>query len=225
MQVHHIFPKALLYQHGYSKADVNAIANLTFLTQDTNLRVSDHDPAEYLEAFARTQPGAVASHWIPMERDLWRVENYHAFLATRRELLAQAANVFLDSLLAGVVPESATSPSGLEHRVVVVSGGVESEEEEQLIQACNAWVVQHGLPEGEYLYELTDALTGEPLAVLDLAWPSGLQEGYSQPVALLIDESQETEEAANRAGYRYFTDVDAFRTYVRQEILALPSAS
>jgi hypothetical protein len=225
LQVHHIFPKALLYQHGYSKADVNAIANLTFLTQDTNLRVSDRDPAEYLEAFARKHPGAVASHWIPMERDLWRVENYHTFLAARRELLAEAANIFLDSLLAGVVPESTTSPSGLEQRVVVVSGGVESEEEEQLIQACNAWVVQHGLPEGEYLYELTDALTGEPLAALDLAWPSGLQEGYSQPVALLIDESQETEEAANRAGYRYFTDVHAFRAYVQQEILALPSAS
>jgi hypothetical protein len=97
--------------------------------------------------------------------------------------------------------------------------------EERLIQACNAWVVQHGLPEGEYLYELTNALTGEPLAVLDLAWPSGLQEGYSQPVAALIDESQETEEAANRAGYRYFIDVHAFHAYVRQEILALSSAS
>jgi hypothetical protein len=59
--------------------------------------------------------------------------------------------------------------------------------------------VQHGLPAGEYLYELTDALTGEPLAVLDLAWPNGLQEGYSQPLALLIGESQETEIVANRA--------------------------
>jgi hypothetical protein len=95
-----------------------------------------------------------------------------------------------------------------------VPGGVDSEEEEQLIQNCNAWVVQQGLSEGEYLDELTDALTGEPLAVLDLAWPSGLQEGYSQPVALLIDEDQETEEAANRVGYRYFTDVNAFRAYV-----------
>ncbi len=107
----------------------------------------------------------------------------------------------------------------------MVPGGVESEEEEHLIQECNAWVAQQGLLEGEYLYELTDALTGEPLAVLDLVWPSGLQEGYSQPVALLIGEGQETEEAANRAGYRYFTDVKAFRAYVQQEILAIHSAS
>ena len=56
--------------------------------------------------------------------------------------------------------------------------------------------------------------------MLDLAWPDGLQEGLSQPVALLIDEGQETEEAANRAGYRYFTDAESFRAYVRKEILA-----
>jgi hypothetical protein len=92
---------------------------------------------------------------------------------------------------------------------------------ELLIQACNAWVAQQGLSEGEYLYELADPSTGEPLAVLDLAWPNGLQEGYSQPIALLIDEGRETEEAANRAGYRYFTDVDAFRAYVQHEILVM----
>jgi hypothetical protein len=101
---------------------------------------------------------------------------------------------------------------------------VESEQEERLLQACNDWVIQQGLPEGEYLYELADSLTGEPLAVLDLAWPNGLQEGYSQPVALLIDEGRETEEAANGAGYRYFTDIDAFKTYVQQEILVMQDA-
>ncbi len=58
------------------------------------------------------------------------------------------------------------------------------------------------------------------MAVLDLAWPDGLQAGLSVPVALLINEGPETEEAANRAGYRYFTDVDEFRAYVRREILA-----
>ena len=99
---------------------------------------------------------------------------------------------------------------------------MESAEEERLIQECNAWVLAQGLPEGEYLYELADALTGEPLAVLDLAWPNGIQEGYSQPVALLIDEGRETEEAANRAGYLYFTDINAFKTYIQHDILAAP---
>ena len=72
------------------------------------------------------------------------------------------------------------------------------------------------------MYELANPLTGEPLAILDLAWPNGIQEGYSQPVALLTDEGRETEEAANRAGYRYFTDIDAFKAYIQHDLLAAP---
>ena len=50
-----------------------------------------------------------------------------------------------------------------------------------------------------------DALGVETLreAILDLAWPQGLQEGYSEPAVLLLDEGEDTEQAANRAGYRY----------------------
>jgi hypothetical protein len=50
--------------------------------------------------------------------------------------------------------------------------------------------------------------------------PDGLQEGYSQPVALLIGEGQETEEAANRMGFRFFTNLESFRAYVEREVLA-----
>jgi hypothetical protein len=82
-------------------------------------------------------------------------------------------------------------------------------------------VVQQGLPEGENLYELADAQSGELVAVLDLAWPNGLQEGYSQPVAVLLDEGRDIEEAANRAGYLYFTDIEGFQDYVRRDILAV----
>lgn len=222
LQVHHIFPKALLYNHGYERQDVNAIANFTFLTQDTNLHVSDQDPAEYIPRFETLQPGAVASHWIPMDRELWKVENYRDFLAARRELLAQAANDFLDSLLVGSAPDVlAEVESILERSRVAIPGTVGSEEEERLITECNQWVVNWGLPEGEYMHELTDPESGDPLAVLDLAWPQGLQEGLSEPVALLIDEGRETEEVANRVGYRYFTNIDDFQAYVKREILAL----
>ena len=77
------------------------------------------------------------------------------------------------------------------------------------------------MPEGEYEYELVLPETGETLAILDLAWPDGLQQGLSQSVALLIDEGKPTFEAVNRAGYRYFTSVADFKKYVEQEILAL----
>lgn len=219
LQLHHIFPKSLLYDYGYTKDQVNAIANFTFLTQETNLLVSNRNPQEYFEEFAHKHPGVVESHWIPMERNLWKVENYPEFLAARRELLAKAANEFLDSLLVGTVPESELAPAAQEGEVGLVPGGIADEEEERILRECNDWVIQQGLPAGEIMYELADPVTGEPLAVLDLAWPNGLQEGYSQPVALLIDEVRETEEAVNRMGYRHFTDPGVFREYVLREIL------
>lgn len=223
LQVHHVFPKALLYKHGYSRSEVNAIANFTFLTQETNLLVSDRDPAEYLEHFAAQHPGAVESHWIPMDRELWRVENYPAFLEARRELLAKAANAFLDGLVGGAVPESPEAEVSFVDREVKLEypGGVGSEEELELIASCNEWVVGQGLPEGEFLHELADPDTGAVIAVLDLAWPNGLQEGLSRPVALMIDEDSELEVAVQDRGFKCFTDVETFRTYVQEEILGV----
>jgi hypothetical protein len=99
LELHRTFPKALLYRHRHSRSEVNALANFTFLTQDTNLVVSDRAPADYLQEFAAKRPGAIESHWIPGDPRLWQVENYPGFLAARRELLAKAANGFLDGLL------------------------------------------------------------------------------------------------------------------------------
>ena len=52
-----------------------------------------------------------------------------------------------------------------------------------------------------------------------------MQEGLSVPVALLLNEPEETEAATNRAGYRYFTDVDSFKTYVDREVLVVEDAA
>lgn len=220
LEVHHIFPKDLLYKSEYDRADVNALANFTFLTKDTNLLVTNRNPAEYLEEFAARIPGVLESHWIPMDRDLWRIENYEDFLAARRGLLAEAANRFLDGLIAGEMPESQPVESVLDREVLEVRGGVGSEGEEELIIECNQWTIDQGLPEGEFLFELIDPETNEVKARVDLAWPNGLQEGYSSPVALLFDEDKETEEAVNNAGYRFFTNVEDYKYYVTNEIKA-----
>lgn len=210
LQVHHIFPKKLLYENGYSRPEANAIANFTFITQDANLQISASEPSKYLEEIEAKHPGAVESHWMPTDRELWKVENYRDFLAVRRELLAKAANEFLESLVSGQLPEKK-----------VVPGSIECDEEEQLLLKCNQWLTEQGLPSGEISYQLTNPETGELQATLDLAWPNGLQEGLSQPVTLLINEESEIEEIVNRAGYSYFTDIDAFRKYVETEVLAL----
>ena len=220
LQLHHIFPKSLLYEHGYGRHEVNSLANFTFLTQETNLKVSNRHPANYIQEFVTRQPGAIESHWIPMNPDLWKIENYRDFLTARRKLLAQAANRLLDGLLEGSVPEIETVGSVL-YRTGDILDTLGNEDEEQILLDTNIWVIDQGLPEGELGYELVHEVTGELLATLDLAWPNGLQEGFSQPVTLLIDEDPQLEEIASQAGFRFYTDVDSLKRYVNEHILAV----
>lgn len=222
LEVHHVFPKAQLYKRNYGRAEVNAVANYCFLTKETNLAISDRPPSEYFPEVEAKHPGALASQWIPMDQELWRLENYRDFLEARKELLAAEANRFLATLLHGELPEDAMGVQPADATQPTLVGGVDSEEEEAALVALNDWVVAQGLPEGANLHELADPKTSKPIAILDLAWPEGLQEGYSQPVAVLLNEGPETLAAANAQGFRCFTSVEAFRQYVTEEILAEP---
>jgi hypothetical protein len=221
LQVHHIFPKALLYRQGYNRGEVNAVANFCFLTQQSNLAISDRAPEDYFAEVEQHFPGALASQWVPMDRELWRVDRYLDFLAARRELLAQAANRFLDGLIDGSSHSERVSDPALERGVprLELPGGADAEEL-KIIEECNAWFEAQGLPRGDVLHELVDGETGTPLAIIDLAWPRGIQEGLSQPVALLLNESEEVEELVNQAGYRYFTSDLDLCVYAEREILA-----
>ena len=227
LEVHHIFPKAQLYKHGYSRAQVNAVANFCFLTKDTNLAISDKKPKDYFLKIQADHPGALASQWIPSDPQLWELKNYPEFLEARKRLLADAANSFLDELAHGILDSeedgtlnSAVAEEAVTTAVPSIPGGVDGEEEEQDLQEINNWIEGAGLPTGESSYEVADPETGNPIAVFDLAWPSGLQEGLSQPVAVLLNENPATLEVANEQGFRYFTSVAAFRGYVEQDVLA-----
>ncbi len=235
LEVHHIFPKSRLYKHGYRRPEVNAVANFCFLTKETNLKISNRRPEEYFPEIERNHPGALTSQWIPIDPELWRIDRYLDFLEARKILLANAANAFLAELLHGeALPEPAAEPQAEEPAPVVgpvavpgevakaaIPGGIGSEEEEEILFAVEDWVEKQGLPEGELSFELSDQNTGDPVAMFDLVWEKGLQEGLSQPVALLLNEPPEILAVANAHGYRYFTDVESFKHYVTEEILAI----
>src|SRR5262249_50270987 len=129
LELHHIFPKDLLYKAGYDRPEVNALGNFTFLSKATNLQVTNRDPAKYIPAYEERHPGVVASHWIPMEPKLWRIENYADFLAARRELLAKAANRFLGELAGGIAPDVEAGTRVIEKHVRTVA--VEPREDEE----------------------------------------------------------------------------------------------
>jgi hypothetical protein len=216
LEVHHIFPKARLYEAKYGRAEVNAIANFCFLTKGTNLNISDERPEVYFEEVEARHAGALASQWIPMDRNLWKIENYPAFLEARRELLAAEANTQLASLLHGdgrwLTSSAPVAP------LPVVVGGFETEAEEAKLNDVSRWAVERGLSAGVLGHELVDEATGEQRAVLDLAWPEGVRQELTEPVALLIDESVELLKLANASGFRCFTTVEGFRDYVEHEI-------
>jgi hypothetical protein len=218
LEVHHIFPKALLYKHGYTRSEVNAVANFTFLTLETNRSVSDRSPEQYIPEFESTHPGAVASHWIPMESTLWRVENYREFLAERRELLASAANEFLEGLLGGMVPVEEAPEGELPERERPMLVERDSEEA-SILGDCNEWMLSVGLAPGEEDWELVDPATGDQVAILDVAWPTGVQQELTGPVTLLLNETADVLEAASRFGFRYFTSLGEFQAYVLAEVL------
>lgn len=211
LELHHIFPKAYLRKHGVSANDANNFGNLAFQTRDTNRGIGNRPPSDYMPEVAAHQPGALESQWVPTDPDLWKVENYPKFLAERRRLLAKAANEFMESLRAGNLPAAASGTVSKES----------DDDEGAILTKLSEFAVQSGLPAGELGHEVFDA-SDKLTATLDLAWPNGLQDGLSEPVAVLIGETDAVINAAFNAGFRHvFTSPDGedFMYYVRHKIL------
>ena len=81
LQVRQIVPKKRLYDAGYGRPEVNALANFCFLTAHGNQSISASDPAVYLAQAEERNPGVLASQWIPQDETLWHIDRYRAFLA------------------------------------------------------------------------------------------------------------------------------------------------
>ena len=224
LEVHHIFPKSRLYKQDYARSEVNALGNFCFLTKDTNLIISDRLPEDYFEEIESLHPGALASQWIPADRNIWRVDRYRDFLEARKELLAIEANKRFAELLHGDSrwlegPAAAPAPGS-----ATTVGGVTSEAEEAQVEVLNEWIATQGLPRGIVNYDHADPETGAQLAVFDLAWPDGIQLGLSEPVAVLLNEPAEVVSVASSAGFRCFISVVDFRSYVVNEVLRMEAA-
>jgi hypothetical protein len=89
IEVHHIFPKAVLRHEGVSRHDRDEIANLAFLTAKPNKSISSTAPEKYLPKIAKDR---LRAQWVPMDEDLWKLDRFQDFLAERRKLLATAVN-------------------------------------------------------------------------------------------------------------------------------------
>ena len=201
----------MLYKAGKSKAIVNALGNYAFLTKDTNIAISNSAPEDYFPIYREKCPGAMDTHWIPSDQELWKIENYEKFLEARRILLAQAANKLLDSLYHGQLEEAI-----LQDFASKEYDNAADEEEE--IENMVLWMHEHGLTEGTLNHEIVND-DGQVVAIIDLAWPQGIQPGLSEPVALLLNETAETQATVSKYGSRYFTSVAELQLFITNTYL------
>jgi hypothetical protein len=225
LQVHHIFPKAALYEYGYGRAQVNDVANFCFLTQKTNLDISATPPATYMPKVEAEQPGALASQWVPTERALWTLDRYPDFLKERQRLLAEATNDLLDSLWDHEAAHSASPLEALplSRPVVVIEDDTDGARDQEVDELLT-WLTELGFAEAERDVEVAHPGTGEVLAIAEAYWPNGLQEGLGDPVVLELDPEMADLRALEGLGIAVFTSCTALRELVerrRQEQLGV----
>lgn len=95
LELHHIFPKALLKNKNYEPQDINDLANMAFLSQRANRDILDSPPVEYLKNIDEER---LKAQYIPVDKNLWELNNFKKFLDERRKLFAEAINKYLKTL-------------------------------------------------------------------------------------------------------------------------------
>ena len=116
VEYHHIHPRARLRER-YSKAEINDLANLAFISDKANRKISSRSPDIYFAELEALDPSFLASHLVPDAADLRTVDAYPRLVAQRRELLAAAMNEllehfrpsFLDAVPSDLMTDTASS--------------------------------------------------------------------------------------------------------------------
>ncbi len=91
IHVHHIFPKSLIqkfYKNKIGDMDLetayNHVANITLTSERANESIGNEKPSIYLK---RLDVETLKSHMIPIDEELWELENFPRFLEERKQLI------------------------------------------------------------------------------------------------------------------------------------------
>ena len=208
LQVHHIFPKKVLKDAGFRRGEINAVANFCFLTQESNLIISKREPKDYFkQAIKEAGEEALASQWIPLDKKLWEIDNYREFLEARRELLANASNNFLESLLTGQADE-------LSLPRLNAPEDEDSKERKAEIDQLIADLAEFGVVAPQTEVEIFHPDTQELLTIAEAYWPEGLQPGMGEPVLLELDKRDVDEEKMEDLDMKVFYSIRRLKRYV-----------
>lgn len=92
---HHIIPRSLLKKEGYEYSLIDDASNIAFLTEKANRKISNAQPEKYLETI---DPAKLEKQFVPLDKNLWKIENYERFLQQRRAIIVDKVNAYLRSL-------------------------------------------------------------------------------------------------------------------------------
>ncbi len=91
---HHILPRAQFSERQRAHADT--VANIAFVGSSTNRSIGSASPDVYLR---KLKTEVLESQCIPTDQQLWSVDSAEEFWKARRQLLADAFNSYLRSVL------------------------------------------------------------------------------------------------------------------------------
>jgi hypothetical protein len=129
LQDHHVFPQAYLKRHGIEKkAELNTIANRTLISDETNGKIKDKAPADYIVSAEIFPSGAhdalLAPHFLDGTRASWLREAteelssdeartlYERFLSDRERAIIEEIR-----RVCGVVSEVVPETTGIEDEI------------------------------------------------------------------------------------------------------------
>jgi hypothetical protein len=92
---HHIIPRSLLKKAEYEYALIDDAANIAFLTEKANRKISNASPERYL---VEIDSAKLKKQFVPIDKNLWKVENYEGFLQHRRRMIIEKINEYFKSL-------------------------------------------------------------------------------------------------------------------------------
>ena len=90
-EYHHVFPQAFLKRRELPIDRINTMLNFCFLPADSNKLISRRQPSDYffdLIPSGRYQ-GILKSNLLPLNKDIYRRDDYDKFLEERAVLLMQ----------------------------------------------------------------------------------------------------------------------------------------
>ncbi len=97
--VDHLHPQKGLKEKGVPLDEIHQIANLTLLTADENSKLKGGLPldeflANYEAVFSKNAKDEfISKNLIPTDTNLWKIENYAAFIEARKELILKNPSI------------------------------------------------------------------------------------------------------------------------------------